>query len=87
MTYKVEFRPEVEKDLQNLDKEVIRRIFQKIKWLSENFEYITPEALKGDWKGKFKLAVGNYRVIYSVNYNLNIITVHLVGHRKDIYKS
>jgi len=86
MTYKVEFRPEVEKDIQNLDKEVIKRIFQKIKWLSENFEYITPEALKGDWKGKFKLTVGNYRVIYSVNYNLNIITIHLIGHRKDIYK-
>lgn len=37
MVYKVEFRPEVEKDIKNLDKEVIRRIFRKIKWLSENF--------------------------------------------------
>jgi mRNA interferase RelE/StbE len=48
---------------------------------------IKPERLKGElWKDKFKLRVGDYRVIYSVDFEKKIITVHLIGHRSEIYK-
>ena len=87
MLYRIEFRPEVEKDLQGMDKAIMMRIFRKIKWLSENFDYISPEVLKGDWKGKYKLRIGDYRVIYNVNHSTYLITIHLIGHRSKIYKS
>ncbi|MBF0466455.1 MAG: type II toxin-antitoxin system RelE/ParE family toxin [Nitrospirae bacterium] len=40
--------------------------------------------LEGKFKGKYRLRVGNYRIIYWIdNTTVWIITV---GHRKDIYR-
>ena len=86
MTYQVKFMPEALEDISRLDKTVAQRILTKIRWLSENFDNLTPEVLSGDWKGLFKLRVGGYRVAYTVNQKDQLITVHLIGHRRDIYK-
>lgn len=85
MTANVEFRPEAIADLESLDRVIGQRILDKIKWLTENFDTITPQALTGDLKGFFKLRVGDYRVIYSINQSKKIITIHLIGHRREIY--
>ena len=86
MGYQVEFLTEAEADLSRLDSRIRERIFMKVKWLSENFESITPEPLSGQFKGFFKLRVGDYRAIYTVNPELRLVLVHLVGHRREIYK-
>lgn len=87
MIYSVEFTDEAEKDLARIDKNTAQRILNKLRWLAENFDMIKPERLKGElWKDKFKLRVGDYRVIYSVDLEKKIITVHLIGHRSEIYK-
>lgn len=87
MGYQVKFLPEASDELAALDKPIGQRVLAKIKWLAENFEDITPKPLSGKLKGLFKLRIGSYRVIYSFNHQRQIITVHLVGHRKDIYKT
>ncbi|MFA4836353.1 MAG: type II toxin-antitoxin system RelE/ParE family toxin [Dehalococcoidia bacterium] len=38
----------------------------------------------GDLKGLFKLRIGDYRAIYFVKEQRNI--VYLIGHRRDVYK-
>ena len=86
MTYQVKFMPKAVGDISRLDKVIAQRIMTKIRWLSENFDNLTPEMLVGDWKGLFKLRVGSYRVVYTVNQKGQLITVHLVGHRRDIHK-
>ena len=62
--YEVEFTADAEAYLDRLSKSVAQRILKKIRWLAENFEVITPEPLTGEWKGLFKLRVGDYRVLY-----------------------
>ncbi len=85
--YKVVYAESVLKDVRKLSTEVRERIKTKIEWLAENFDMIKPERLKGElWKDKFKLRVGDYRAIYSVDLEKKIITVHLIGHRSEIYK-
>ncbi len=86
MEYQVEFLTEAETDLAKLDSAVRERIFKKIKWLAENFENITPGPLSGELKGYFKLRIGDYRAIYSVNPKLKLILIHLIGHRREIYR-
>lgn len=86
MDYIVTFRTETEKDFKRLDQQIAQRIISKIKWLSENFQLITPLPLQKELHGKYKLRVGDYRVVYSVNENEKRITIHMVGHRRDIYK-
>ncbi len=85
--YHVEFRPEAVKDLSNLDAEIGRRVLRRMKWLSQNFDVITPEPLTGkEWRGVFKLRVGAYRVLYTVKKSRRVLTVLMVGHRRDIYR-
>lgn len=85
--YRIEFLPEASTEVAALDKAVAQRVLNKLKWLAENFAELSPEPLSDKLKGLFKLRVGNYRVFYSFNRERRIITVHLVGHRREIYKS
>ena len=87
MTYQVQLMPEALEDLGRLDKIIDHRILIKIGWLSGNFDNLTPEVLTGELRGLFKLRVGSYRVVYTVNQKDQLITIHLIGHRRDIYRT
>ncbi|MDZ7965264.1 MAG: type II toxin-antitoxin system RelE/ParE family toxin [Nostoc sp. DedSLP03] len=56
-----------------------------MRYLSENFDNLTLQTLSADLSGMFKLRVGNYRVIYSFDIEALLITIHKIGHRRDIY--
>lgn len=73
-------------DLVHLDKKIQRRILEKLKWFTENFQDVTPLPLGGQWRGFFKLRVGEWRIIYEVDYDNRSITVHVVDNRSRIYK-
>lgn len=77
---------EAARDLEQLDKSVGRRVAKRLRWLSENLDNITPEALTGSLAGLYKFRIGDYRVFYEVLRDERIIVVHLIGHRRDIYK-
>lgn len=85
MSYQVEFKAEAIADLEVLTSTIQERLLRKIRWLSENFDDLTPQALNADLIGLFKLRVGNYRVIYSFDIEALLITIHKIGHRRDIY--
>ncbi len=74
------------RDLQNLDAQIARRILARLRWLAENFDHLRPEALAGDLAGLFKLRVGDYRVIYEVLSEDRVLVVHMIGHRRDVYR-
>ena len=84
--YSVEFRPKAAQDFESLDAATADRILKKLRWLAENFDSTKPESLVGPWAGLFKLRVGDYRVIYQANREKQILTVRLIGHRREIYK-
>lgn len=86
MTYSVEFTPEAKDDLAKLQDYVVQRILSRIQWLAINCDLIHHKPLSGELSGLFKLRVGDYRVAYSFDLNLKLITIHLIGHRKDVYK-
>lgn len=86
MKYKVDFTPQALENITKLDRTVIERITKKVEWLSESLDVVSPQALKGKFHNMFKLVVGDWRVIYTADFANKIITVHLIGHRKEIYK-
>lgn len=87
MAYKIEFTPQAEEDLARLDKTVAQNISHKIDWLSHNIEPIIPAPLKGKLKGKFKLRVGDWRIIYSIEHASQAITIYAVRHRSEVYNT
>lgn len=86
MKYRVDFTPQALEDISKLDRVIIERLTKKIDWLSINLDVMNPQALKGKFQGMFKLVVGDWRVIYTADFTNKTITIHLVGHRRGIYK-
>jgi mRNA interferase RelE/StbE len=83
--YEIEFRPEARDALRRLNKPTAQRILNKLKWLAANYDTVPHEALTGEFRGLFKLRIGDYRVIYAVDVTGYLIIVHLIGHRRSIY--
>ena len=73
-------------DLKRLDKPIAWRILSRLDWLTVNFDALKPESLSGELRDFYKFRVGDYRVIYQFIAEEEIILVHAVGHRRDIYK-
>lgn len=72
--------------LSKIDKPIAKRITDKLAWFSENIENINTIPLTGNLSGLYKLKVGAYRMVYEIDHERKIITVHKIGHRRDIYK-
>ena len=76
-----------DKAIENLDKLEIntsQRIIKKVKELSDNPFSKDIKRLKGS--DDFRLRVGDFRVIFSIEAERNLITILKVGHRKHIYQ-
>ncbi len=75
--------PKAKKQLLKLEKRVAEVILKKIYSIKESpLHYI--ERLEGipSWK----LRIGDYRAILSINTKEKIIFIEKIGHRKEIYK-
>ncbi len=84
--YRVEFDDSAAQDLARLGTKVVQRISNKLRWLAQNCDIVRHEALtEKRFKGSFKLRVGDYRVIYSLDRRVRAIRVQEVGHRSEIY--
>ncbi len=84
--YKLVFSEEGKASLASLDKKIGQRVLNKLKWLVEHVETIIPLPLEGNLSGLYKLRVGDWRILYEIDREDRVITVHKVGHRKEIYR-
>jgi mRNA interferase RelE/StbE len=84
--YQIRIQDSAARELEHLDKQIVRRLFKPIRWLAANLEAIKPDPLSGDLAGLYKLRVGDYRVVYEILHPEQVIVVHLIGHRREIYR-
>ena len=87
MAYTVQYDAQAVAELKKLPPKLGKRIIKKINWLAENFEQVNSLPLSGNLSRFYKLRVGDYRVIYSLDQNSKTIIIEKVGHRREIYKS
>jgi mRNA interferase RelE/StbE len=85
--YSIRFLKDATREINRLDKAVASRLIRKLRWLAENLDNINPEPLKGGLAGLYKLREGDYRIVYEILRSENKIAVHLIGHRREIYKT
>ena len=74
------------RELKRIDPPIAQRIVDRLRWFAENFDRITPEPLKGNLASFSKVREGDYRIIYEVLRKEQLIVVHHIGHRSEIYK-
>ena len=80
----IEWTEEAIKDLEKLDKPIAQRILRRFAWFSKNSQRTVPEPLTGEFKGTFKLRIGDWRAVYTVEGET--IVIQFIGHRREIYK-
>ena len=85
MTYSIEFRPVVLKNMKKFPKRELTRIKKKIEALGHNLPEPNTTKMKGN-NSFHKIRSGDYRIIYEIHDDKLIILIVKVGHRKDIYK-
>jgi len=82
--YKIEIKKSAVKEISKLPTKELKKILRAIKSLSDNQRPFGAIKLSGD--EKYRLRVGNYRILYQIYDNKLVVVVVKVGHRKDVYK-
>jgi mRNA interferase RelE/StbE len=73
-------------DLEKLDRQIAKRIKDKVKehLLRDPLKLGTP--LKGHLKGIYRYRVGSYRVIYIIDRTEHQVRIMGINHRKRVYR-
>ena len=82
--YKIVLRKSVAKDLKGVPKKDARRIVAAIKALGKNPR--PPGAKKLSGQERYRIRQGNYRILYSIEDDVLIVTIVKVGNRRDVYR-
>ncbi|MDD4961820.1 MAG: type II toxin-antitoxin system RelE/ParE family toxin [Candidatus Marinimicrobia bacterium] len=85
--YSVEFLKEAAEEFRRIDPVWQKRVLQKIIILSEDPDILVNniKKLQGNYRNYYRLRVGNYRVIYSLEKARLLILIIRIGHRKEVY--
>ena len=86
MNYRVELTPTAEKDLSRLPKRQAQLAFDRLRRLGRNADTISHRTLAGQLRGVFRLRIGDYRALYTLDHANARVIVHIVRHRRDVYR-
>ncbi|HEX9652512.1 MAG TPA: type II toxin-antitoxin system RelE/ParE family toxin [bacterium] len=82
--YTVRIKKSAEKELDSLPERIHKRIIASLLSLAENPRPNTVKKLRG--REGYRIRVGDYRILYTVDDSHKTIEVYSAGHRKDIYR-
>ena len=81
--YKIEIKKSAAKEIAKLPRNILKRILTKIESLSSDPRPNGCKKLTAD--EKYRVRVGNYRILYSIEDEILVIYVVKVSHRKKVY--
>lgn len=86
--YKIETAPTFDRDLKKLDRQVAKRIIEKMEWLAEHPELLPPpmKYMPKELEGLQKYRVGDWRVLFWTDHQKKEIALYGVEHRGRAYK-
>lgn len=83
MPYEICYLPDCWEDVESIPRDDLKRIKNAV----EKRLVLAPDKLgrplRGDLKGRWRMRMGDYRIIYSIGTNKVLIL--LIGNRRDIY--
>jgi mRNA interferase RelE/StbE len=82
--YKIQVKKSAEKELGKIPQKDLVKILDKIERLATNPHPIG--SIKLTNQEKYRIRIGNYRVLYSIEDDILTVFVVKVGHRKNIYR-
>ena len=82
--YKIEIKRSAQKEIQSLPQQDTKRIIAKIQALAENPR--GPDSKKLSADERYRVRVGQYRILYEICDDVLVITVVKVANRKEAYR-
>ncbi|MCK5719403.1 MAG: type II toxin-antitoxin system RelE/ParE family toxin [Thiomargarita sp.] len=82
--YKIEVKKSAEKELRKLPQKNLIKILEKITSLSSDPHPIG--SIKLTNQERYRIRIGNYRVLYTIEDDILTIYIIKIGHRKEIYR-
>ena len=86
MAYTIKYKPVASRQLTKLSKNIRARLKPKIKALGNNPRPHGAIKLQG-YENRYRIRVGDYRIIYEIWDIVLVIVIIEVGHRSDVYGS
>ncbi|MFQ5874520.1 MAG: type II toxin-antitoxin system RelE/ParE family toxin [Dehalococcoidia bacterium] len=84
MKYQVRAVPAAEREIEKLPSSVHTRISGRILSLEDNPRPRGTRKLSG--REEYRLRVGDYRVLYTIDDSNRVVIVFAVGHRREVYR-
>ena len=84
MRYEVRIIRTAEKEMDKLPKAIHPHISRRILSLEDNPRPRGAKKLSG--REEYRLRVGDYRVLYTIDDKGCVVTVFAVGHRREVYR-
>ena len=84
MPYQLIIKRPAEKELDRLPREVRKRIIRRLLTLEQEARPSGSKKLQG--QEAYRLRVGDYRVLYTIDDQEKIVTIFAVGHRGEVYR-
>ena len=84
MKYEVRILRAAEKEMDKLSALVHHRLSQKLLLLEQNPRPRGSKRLTS--REEYRLRVGNYRILYTINDKNRVVTIFSMGHRREVYR-
>jgi mRNA interferase RelE/StbE len=84
--YKIIISESALKQMHKLQKPVVKTLQLSVDKLAENPRPAGVKKLKGNNEDLYRIRVGDYRIVYSIEDTIQVVDIRKIGHRKDIYK-
>jgi len=84
LKYEVRILRSAEKEMDKLPSAVYNRISRRILSLERNPRPRGAKKLSN--RQKYRLRLGDYRILYAVDDKDKVVTVFAVGHRREVYR-
>ncbi len=83
--YSIEFKKSATKELNSLPNKEIKKILNSINHLIENPRPINSKKLSAS--ERYRIRVGDYRILYEIKDQILIVYIIKIAHRKDVYRA
>jgi len=89
VAYQVLVLPAAEADLKQMDAVARQSVLRRLLWLGENATEVVHHRLTNlpdDLAGLSRLRVGDYRILYWVYPERQVLKVYRIQHRREVYR-
>ena len=83
--YRVTYLPSILDDLHTTDQNMAQRLLDKTKWLASNVANLRHDPLHEDLPGLIQYAVGEWRILYSIDRVEHLVHIYRIATRQELY--